>query len=84
MIDPTTRGIFAMSISHIENSASWLERRKYPRYFVGSGLTLAIDDASLRESIGLGELTTSASAASASAIFPPVRMSEWVTGWSCC
>jgi hypothetical protein len=44
-----------MSISHIENSASWLERRKYPRYFVGSGLTLAIDDASLRESIGLGE-----------------------------
>jgi hypothetical protein len=44
-----------MSISHIENSASWLERRRYPRYFVGSGLTLAIDDASLRESIGLGE-----------------------------
>ena len=43
-----------MSISH-ENSASWQERRKYPRYFVGSGLTLAIDDASLRESIGLGE-----------------------------
>jgi hypothetical protein len=44
-----------MSISHIETSASLLERRKYPRYFVGSGLTLAIDDASLRESIGLGE-----------------------------
>ena len=44
-----------MSISHIETKASLLERRKYPRYFVGSGLTLAIDDASLRESIGLGE-----------------------------
>ena len=44
-----------MSISQIDNSASWLERRKFPRYFVGSGLTLAIDDASLRESIGLGE-----------------------------
>ena len=44
-----------MSISHFENSASWQERRRYPRYFVGSGLTLAIEDASLRESIGLGE-----------------------------
>jgi hypothetical protein len=44
-----------MSGSHVENSASWQERRKYPRYFVGSGLTLAIDDASLQESIGLGE-----------------------------
>ena len=44
-----------MAISQVDNSASWLERRKFPRYFVGSGLTLAIDDASLRESIGLGE-----------------------------
>jgi len=44
-----------MSISHVEKIASQQERRKYPRYFVGSGLTLAIDDASLRESIGLGE-----------------------------
>ena len=44
-----------MSTAHIETSASWQERRKYPRYFVGSGLTLAIDDASLKESIGLGE-----------------------------
>jgi PilZ domain len=44
-----------MSISHFENSAAWKERRRYPRYFVGSGLTLAIEDASLRESIGLGE-----------------------------
>jgi len=44
-----------MSISHFESSSNWHERRKYPRYFVGSGLTLAIDDASLQESIGLGE-----------------------------
>ena len=44
-----------MSVSHVESSLSWQERRKYPRYFVGSGLTLAIDDASLQESIGLAE-----------------------------
>lgn len=44
-----------MSTSQIESSMNWHERRRYPRYFVGSGLTLAIDDASLQESIGLGE-----------------------------
>lgn len=44
-----------MSTSHTESSLNWQERRKYPRYFVGSGLTLAIDDTSLHESIGLGE-----------------------------
>jgi hypothetical protein len=32
-----------------------LERRKYPRYFVNTRLTLAIEDESLKESIGLGE-----------------------------
>ena len=37
------------------NSASGFERRKFPRYFVNTGLTLAIEDATLRESIGLGE-----------------------------
>ena len=31
------------------------ERRKFPRYFVKARLTLAIEDESLRESIGLGE-----------------------------
>ncbi len=31
------------------------DRRRFPRYFVGSRLTLAIEDESLRESIGLGE-----------------------------
>ncbi len=31
------------------------ERRKYPRYYVNARLTLAIDDESLSESIGIGE-----------------------------
>lgn len=31
------------------------ERRKYPRYHVNTRLTLAIEDESLEESIGLGE-----------------------------
>jgi len=31
------------------------ERRKFPRYYVGTRLTLAIEDDSLRESLGLGE-----------------------------
>ena len=31
------------------------ERRKFPRYYVNARLTLAIDDESLSESIGIGE-----------------------------
>lgn len=31
------------------------ERRRFPRYYVRSRMTLAIEDESLRESIGLGE-----------------------------
>jgi hypothetical protein len=31
------------------------ERRRFPRYYVNTRLTLAIEDESLRESIGLGE-----------------------------
>jgi len=31
------------------------ERRKFPRYYVNARLTLAIEDDSLKESIGLGE-----------------------------
>jgi PilZ domain-containing protein len=31
------------------------ERRRHPRYFVTSRMTLAIEDESLRESLGLGE-----------------------------
>src|SRR5450432_2731395 len=44
-----------MSTSQIIDSGSWQDRRKYPRFYVNSGLTMAIEDASLRESIGLGE-----------------------------
>lgn len=31
------------------------ERRKYPRYYVSARLTLAIEDESLQESLGIGE-----------------------------
>src|SRR5687768_5801328 len=31
------------------------ERRRYPRYYVSSRLTLAIEDETLKESIGIGE-----------------------------
>jgi PilZ domain-containing protein len=31
------------------------ERRKYPRYYISARLTLAIEDESLQESIGIGE-----------------------------
>ncbi len=31
------------------------DRRKFPRYYVSSRITLAIEDESLKESIGLGE-----------------------------
>ena len=31
------------------------DRRRYPRYYVSSRLTLAIEDESLKESIGIGE-----------------------------
>ena len=31
------------------------ERRRYPRYYVMSRMTLAIEDESLKESLGLGE-----------------------------
>jgi hypothetical protein len=44
-----------MSMSQTTDSKSWRDRRRYPRYYVTSGLTMAIEDASLRESIGLGE-----------------------------
>lgn len=31
------------------------DRRRYPRYYVNSRLTLAIEDESLKESLGIGE-----------------------------
>jgi hypothetical protein len=37
------------------NDSSVTERRRFPRFFVNTGLTLALEDATQRESIGLGE-----------------------------
>ena len=37
------------------NNGNSHERRRYPRYYVSSRLTLAIEDESLKESIGIGE-----------------------------
>ena len=38
-----------------EDSLPSHDRRRYPRYYVNSRLTLAIEDESLKESIGIGE-----------------------------
>ena len=38
-----------------ENSLPSHDRRRFPRYYVSSRLTLAIEDESLKESIGIGE-----------------------------
>src|SRR3982751_5726487 len=35
--------------------SSTRDRRRYPRYYVTTRLTMAIDDETLKESIGLGE-----------------------------
>jgi hypothetical protein len=43
-----------MTIANSNNGNSH-DRRQYPRYYVSSRLTLAIEDESLKESIGLGE-----------------------------
>lgn len=43
-----------MAIPNSNNGNSH-ERRRYPRYFVSSRMTLALEDESLKESIGLGE-----------------------------
>ena len=52
MILPTER------ISNMNRSGATLpehERRRFPRYYVNTRLTLAIEDVSLQESIGIGE-----------------------------
>src|SRR6476620_3580830 len=38
-----------------DNSLPSHDRRRYPRYYVTARLTLAIEDESLKESIGIGE-----------------------------
>ena len=37
------------------NNGNSHERRRFPRYFVSARLTLAIEDESLKESLGIGE-----------------------------
>lgn len=43
-----------LPINEIETLSSH-DRRRYPRYYVTSRVTLAIEDESLKESIGIGE-----------------------------
>jgi PilZ domain len=43
-----------MSLSPTSNALA-TERRRFPRFFVNTGLTLAVEDATQRESMGLGE-----------------------------
>jgi PilZ domain len=38
-----------------DNESQSNDRRRYPRYYVTSRLTLAVEDESLKESLGLGE-----------------------------
>ena len=44
-----------MEFSNNGNGLPSYDRRRYPRYYVTSRLTLAIEDESLKESIGIGE-----------------------------
>ena len=42
-------------MTNSENGFRSHDRRRYPRYYVTSRVTLAIEDESLKESIGIGE-----------------------------
>ena len=44
-----------MEFSNNGNGLPSYDRRRYPRYYVTSRLTLAIEDESVKESIGIGE-----------------------------
>lgn len=44
-----------MIIDSDNNDLPSYDRRRYPRYYVTSRVTLAIEDESLKESIGIGE-----------------------------
>ena len=44
-----------MTTPHLNEEVLSYDRRRYPRYYVTSRLTLAIEDESLKESIGIGE-----------------------------
>jgi PilZ domain-containing protein len=44
-----------MTTPNLDEAVPSYDRRRYPRYYVTSRLTLAIEDESLKESIGIGE-----------------------------
>jgi hypothetical protein len=44
-----------MTITNSHEEALSYDRRRHPRYYVTSRLTLAIEDESIKESIGIGE-----------------------------
>jgi hypothetical protein len=44
-----------LPIDEMDETQSSHDRRRYPRYYVTSRVTLAIEDESLKESIGIGE-----------------------------
>lgn len=44
-----------MMINSNGNGSASHDRRRYPRYYVNSRITLAIEDESLKESLGIGE-----------------------------
>jgi hypothetical protein len=44
-----------MTTPNLNGEVPSYDRRRYPRYYVTSRLTLAIEDESLKESIGIGE-----------------------------
>ncbi len=44
-----------MTPPHVNEEAASYDRRRYPRYYVTSRVMLAIEDETLKESIGIGE-----------------------------
>ena len=44
-----------MTTPDLDDEVNASDRRRFPRYYVTSRLTLAIEDESLKESIGIGE-----------------------------
>ncbi len=44
-----------MAIVNANNNGHSQDRRRHPRYYVASRLTLAIEDETLKESLGIGE-----------------------------
>lgn len=44
-----------MITPHVNDEVPAYDRRRHPRYYVTARLTLAIEDESLKESIGIGE-----------------------------